>query len=643
LTAYLATFAPEQGLAGSLSGFECQGTPAGVDAGTDACFYAQDITDGGAYPNAFSIFTNGGREVFSGDFVLQPHESQATCGAPNQGRFHYIDGSGASADTFEACMNIGSSTYAWVPFSGGGGGGGTPGVPLYSVQTNYPLGTFNGAADLLDETPILGPLIFTGDGLDFETADTGTATIPEYNFTVIENGVSADGCPACLTLQAADNIQDGGSMYVSTYGQTGGGSFQLTSASPSAADEAPAGGPGMIYLRSQTNAQGDGFAAAQIDFDAETFDTSVGSQAGLANILLTTCENGNPVGTLSCDISLTANPLGVGDGYSGLVQLTGTETYIKQSAFLPAGITSSTALEVAGGYSLPPGGIGEGQAASVVVDYGASAFVGYAYGLVIDTPEEGTAGFTDNTEASLVIKDPTADGDAYADAMYILGGRSYYIGNAGILVEDSAATIQGAGIVVNPYTTDGAAILYGETYVQPQAATPDGVALYAEAYGSEFAALFQGPVEVEGGGLTIQGQAFASLPVSPSFGETHSTLANTNIIGATITAAGSYQVQAFWNGANWVVAAGGVAAGVSLAATTPSIGGGLLAAGCTNQAAVTVPGALTTMTCAMTGTAGNPANLQPQCSVSAADTVIPQLCTAFGITPAAQTYNIRVF
>ena len=56
-----------------------------------------------------------------------------------------------------------------------------------------------------------------------------------------------------------------------------------------------------------------------------------------------------------------------------------------------------------------------------------------------------------------------------------------------------------------------------------------------------------------------------------------------------------------------------------------------------------MPGALTTMACAMSGTAGNPANLQPQCSVSAADTVIPQLCTAFGLTPAAQTYNLRVF
>ena len=553
----------------------------------------------------------------------------------------YDDATGTFTLSRPSCADL---SDAGAGCTGGGGGGGTPGGPLYSVQTNVPLGTFNGAADLLDETPILGPLTFTGDGLDFETTDLGTATDPEYLISVIENGTSADGCPACFTLQSADGVQGGGSMYVSTYGRTGGGSFQVTSLSPSAADEAPAGGPGMIYLQSHTNAQGDGFVAAQIDLDAETYDGSAGSGADLANMLLTTCANDNPVGTLSCDITLAANPYGVGDGASGLVRAIGTGTQVEQSETLPASLTSSTALYVAGGYSLPPGGIGEGQAASVVVDYGANAFVGYAYGVVIDTPAAGTGDNTDNSEASLTINDPTANGDGGASAMEILGGESAYYGNSEIVVADSAETAQGAAIVAYPYTTDDAASLFGETNVQPQAATPSGTALYAVAYGSEFAAVFQGPVKVQpGGGLTIEAQAFTSLPPCSSVGETYTTSANTNIIGATITADGSYAVQAFCDGTNWVVAAGGVAAGVSLAATTPSLGGALLAAGCTNQAAVTVPGALTTMACAMSGTAGNPANLQPQCSVSAADTVIPQLCTAFGLTPAAQTYNLRVF
>lgn len=82
----------------------------------------------------------------------------------------------------------------------------------------------------------------------------------------------------------------------------------------------------------------------------------------------------------------------------------------------------------------------------------------------------------------------------------------------------------------------------------------------------------------------------------------------------------------------------------SFKATTPSLGGSLVSVGCANQTAVTVTGATTGMTCSMSGTAGNPANIQPQCSVSAANTVIPQLCTAIalGVTPTAQTYNIRV-
>lgn len=87
-----------------------------------------------------------------------------------------------------------------------------------------------------------------------------------------------------------------------------------------------------------------------------------------------------------------------------------------------------------------------------------------------------------------------------------------------------------------------------------------------------------------------------------------------------------------------------VAATIPLGATTPSLGGTLIALGCSNQTNVTITGAATTMGCIMSGTAGNPANIEPQCSVSATNTVTPQLCTsiALGVTPTAQTYNIRV-
>ncbi len=87
------------------------------------------------------------------------------------------------------------------------------------------------------------------------------------------------------------------------------------------------------------------------------------------------------------------------------------------------------------------------------------------------------------------------------------------------------------------------------------------------------------------------------------------------------------------------------ASGTVLKATTPSIGGSLISVGCTAQATVTVTGAATTMACVMSGVGGNPTNLVPECSVLSANTVTPYLCTAItlGITPSAQTYNVRVF
>jgi hypothetical protein len=49
------------------------------------------------------------------------------------------------------------------------------------------------------------------------------------------------------------------------------------------------------------------------------------------------------------------------------------------------------------------------------------------------------------------------------------------------------------------------------------------------------------------------------------------------------------------------------------------------------------------MACLMSGVGGNPANVQPQCSVTAPNTVTPSLCTsAAAVTPVAQTYNLAV-
>jgi hypothetical protein len=80
-----------------------------------------------------------------------------------------------------------------------------------------------------------------------------------------------------------------------------------------------------------------------------------------------------------------------------------------------------------------------------------------------------------------------------------------------------------------------------------------------------------------------------------------------------------------------------------LAVTTPKIGDFALSPGCHNQPTVKVAGAAVGMVCAMSGADGvQPANIQPQCFVSAADTVVPQLCAAVSTTPAAQIYNIRV-
>jgi hypothetical protein len=89
---------------------------------------------------------------------------------------------------------------------------------------------------------------------------------------------------------------------------------------------------------------------------------------------------------------------------------------------------------------------------------------------------------------------------------------------------------------------------------------------------------------------------------------------------------------------NWV--ATGVTTGNII-----SLGGSALAVGCTTQTPVTITAAYPithTMACVMSGVGGNPANIEPHCSVTGLNTVTPYLCTAVAGTPAAQMYTIRV-
>jgi hypothetical protein len=84
-----------------------------------------------------------------------------------------------------------------------------------------------------------------------------------------------------------------------------------------------------------------------------------------------------------------------------------------------------------------------------------------------------------------------------------------------------------------------------------------------------------------------------------------------------------------------------VASNLTIPITT-TLGGSALSVGCTNGTTVTVTGATTAMACVMTGVAGNPTNIQPQCAVTTTNTVTPALCTAVATTPTSQVYNIRV-
>lgn len=79
-----------------------------------------------------------------------------------------------------------------------------------------------------------------------------------------------------------------------------------------------------------------------------------------------------------------------------------------------------------------------------------------------------------------------------------------------------------------------------------------------------------------------------------------------------------------------------------VSATTATIGGSLLAAGGCASATVNVTGATTSMV-AVASPAGDPGSSLPvQVFVSSAGVVTVRECAILAITPAAQTFNVRV-
>jgi hypothetical protein len=76
---------------------------------------------------------------------------------------------------------------------------------------------------------------------------------------------------------------------------------------------------------------------------------------------------------------------------------------------------------------------------------------------------------------------------------------------------------------------------------------------------------------------------------------------------------------------------------------TATMGGSALSAGCTNGPVVTFsPPANLLSQCSISGSTGNPANVWPECSVLSPTTLQTYLCAAGSVTPASQTYNIRI-
>ena len=204
------------------------------------------------------------------------------------------------------------------------GGGGAPSEPLYSVQTNYPDGSFgNGLGDFLDYAPIFGPLTFTGDGIDAEIADHGSSTMPEFFFAVNEFDTSNDPCPACFLVNARDTIQDGGNIGLSAYGETGGVVAIMGASSAQGPLSGPYGNPGSVLIVSESDVTGS-LTNGAVTINAQPYDDLAGDLADVGNVAVNACgtsEDGIPAGGESCNVTLTANGLQQSYGYGGNVNL----------------------------------------------------------------------------------------------------------------------------------------------------------------------------------------------------------------------------------------------------------------------------------------------------------------------------------
>ena len=167
----------------------------------------------------------------------------------------------------------------------------TPAPPLYSLQSNSPLGSFYGDPNLL--------------------------WYPD----------SYTNCPSCFLATPTDLSTYGGNFSVVAFGEGGmdmdgyyqGGKISLTANSPFVQNEVQ-NGPGTITLQSNSNVSGDGPEYGAVSIKADPYNSS-SPNTNLANITVETCKSGNTTVGSSCGIYIFANGSSDTADYSGNLTL----------------------------------------------------------------------------------------------------------------------------------------------------------------------------------------------------------------------------------------------------------------------------------------------------------------------------------
>lgn len=208
------------------------------------------------------------------------------------------------------------------PATGGSGGGCTPTGSPYEILYQYPaVGDCPGDPDFLDYSANLGPLTFTGAGINATVVDNGTFTNGgSFTFITMENGTTSAPNPASFLVYSAMNINGiGGNFGVLAYSnQIGDGSrsgtVNIAGISPNVSSENDSGqGPGYVILGSLSNAESDGPLQASYDWFADAYGPT--SNSNVANMLQETCYTGNATGSNSCNISFVPRSDGsIGSG-----------------------------------------------------------------------------------------------------------------------------------------------------------------------------------------------------------------------------------------------------------------------------------------------------------------------------------------